>query len=93
MKTGILRRVDDLGRVVIPRDIRMRLNIFCGDPLEISVEDNKVCFELYHPESTFKDELMKLSANLRNNPINNKTDEFIFKRLNEILDYLEAENE
>lgn len=93
MKTGILRRVDDLGRVVIPRDIRMRLNINCGDPLEISVEDNKVCFELYHPEITFRDELIKLSVNLRNNSIDDKTDEFIFKRLNEILDYLEVDNE
>lgn len=93
MKTGIVRRIDDLGRVVIPKEIRSHLHINEGDPLEISVEDNKVCFELYHPEIPFKDELIKLSVYLRNNPINDKTDEFILKRVNEILDYLEADNE
>lgn len=33
--TGIIRRVDDLGRVVIPKDLRRFLNIREGDPLEI----------------------------------------------------------
>lgn len=93
METGIIRRVDDLGRVVIPRDIRMRLNIHCGDPLEISVEDNKVCFEIYHPEIPFKDELLRLSANLRNNPIDTKTDEYIFGKINDIMDYLGGNDE
>ena len=47
MKTGIIRRIDDLGRVVIPKEIRNKLNIKEGDPLEISVEGDKVCFEKY----------------------------------------------
>ena len=51
MKTGIIRRIDDLGRIVIPKDIRYRLGIKVGDPLELSVENNKVCFERYLPES------------------------------------------
>ena len=33
--TGIVRRVDDLGRIVIPKEIRRTLNILEGDPLEI----------------------------------------------------------
>ena len=33
--TGIVRRIDDLGRVVIPKEIRRSLNIKEGDPLEI----------------------------------------------------------
>lgn len=35
--TGIIRRVDDLGRVVIPKEIRRSMNIHEGDPLEIYV--------------------------------------------------------
>lgn len=35
METGIVRQVDDLGRVVIPKEIRRTLNIKEGDPLEI----------------------------------------------------------
>ena len=40
--TGIIRRVDDLGRVVIPKEIRRIVRIREGDPLEIFVEDGGV---------------------------------------------------
>lgn len=33
--TGIIRRIDDLGRIVIPREIRKKLKVSDGDPLEI----------------------------------------------------------
>ncbi len=36
--TGIVRRIDDLGRVVIPKEIRRTLKIREGDPLEIFVD-------------------------------------------------------
>lgn len=38
--TGIVRRIDDLGRVVIPKEIRRTLNIREGDPLEVFVGEN-----------------------------------------------------
>lgn len=38
--TGIIRRIDDLGRVVIPKEICRTLKIREGDPLEIFIEDN-----------------------------------------------------
>lgn len=45
--TGIIRRVDDLGRVVIPKEIRRTVHIREGDPLEIFVEDGGVLFKPY----------------------------------------------
>lgn len=45
--TGIVRRIDDLGRVIIPKDIRRSLKIREGDPLEIFIENNCVCFQKY----------------------------------------------
>jgi AbrB family looped-hinge helix DNA binding protein len=45
--TGIIRRIDDLGRVVIPREIRRTLGIKDGDPLELYTVDGGVCFKLY----------------------------------------------
>lgn len=46
--TGIVRRIDDLGRVVIPRDIRRRLHIRENEPLEIYIKGNDtVCFRKY----------------------------------------------
>ena len=48
--TGIVRRVDDLGRVVIPKEIRRTLRIREGDPLEIYLlEDGGCVFKKYLP--------------------------------------------
>lgn len=40
--TGIVRRVDDLGRIVIPREYRRAYDIEIGDPMEISADENGV---------------------------------------------------
>lgn len=45
--TGIIRRVDDLGRVVIPKEIRRNVGIREGDPLEIFLYEDGVCFKKY----------------------------------------------
>ena len=48
--TGIVRRIDDLGRVVIPKEIRRVLRIREGDPLEIYTDrDGEVIFKKYSP--------------------------------------------
>ena len=49
--TGIIRRIDDLGRVVIPREIRKTMDLKDGDPLEIFVdlELDTVCFKVVKP--------------------------------------------
>ena len=47
--TGIIRRVDDLGRVVIPKEIRRNLGIYEGEPLEIYIVDNGVAFRKFEP--------------------------------------------
>lgn len=46
--TGIIRRVDDLGRIVIPKDIRRTIGIYEGESIEIFIEgDDTVCFRKY----------------------------------------------
>jgi AbrB family transcriptional regulator (stage V sporulation protein T) len=48
--TGIVRRIDDLGRVVIPKEIRRTMRIREGDPLEIFVDrDGEVILKKYSP--------------------------------------------
>ena len=50
--TGIVRRIDDLGRVVIPKEIRRTMRIREGDPLEIFVSnEGEVIFKKYSPIS------------------------------------------
>ena len=54
--TGIVRRIDDLGRVVIPKEIRRTLRIREGDPLEIYTEkDGEVIFKKYSPMGDLSD--------------------------------------
>ncbi|MCD8049228.1 MAG: stage V sporulation protein T [Clostridia bacterium] len=69
--TGIVRRIDDLGRVVIPKEIRRTMRIREGDPLEIFTErDGEVIFKKYSPigelgdfATDYADALAKTSGN------------------------------
>ena len=47
--TGIVRRMDDLGRIVIPKEIRRNMGLRPGDPLEIFTNNDCVCFRKYIP--------------------------------------------
>lgn len=63
--TGILRRVDDLGRVVIPKDIRRTLRIHEGDALEIYTDEDMVCFKRYCPQGEWQEDLKKIEEEVR----------------------------
>lgn len=49
--TGIVRRVDDLGRIVIPKELRRSFKIKDGDPLEMFIEKDSgmICLKKYQP--------------------------------------------
>lgn len=51
--TGIIRRVDELGRVVIPIEIRNKFEIIEKDPLEIYVEGNAIILKKHEPNCIF----------------------------------------
>jgi transcriptional pleiotropic regulator of transition state genes len=50
--TGIVRKVDELGRVVIPIELRRTLGIAEKDALEIYVDDEKIILKKYKPNMT-----------------------------------------
>ncbi|MEH7403470.1 MULTISPECIES: AbrB/MazE/SpoVT family DNA-binding domain-containing protein [Bacillaceae] len=50
--TGIVRKVDELGRVVIPIELRRTLNITERDTLEIFVQDDRIILKKYEPNMT-----------------------------------------
>ena len=52
--TGIVRRIDDLGRVVIPKEIRRTLRIREGDPLEIFTDREGICRKLTTSYRTYR---------------------------------------
>ena len=51
--TGIVRRVDDLGRIVLPMELRKILDIEPRDSLEIFTENNKIILQKYEPQCIF----------------------------------------
>lgn len=66
--TGIIRRIDDLGRVVIPKEVRRTMGITEGDPLEIFVEDAAIQLKKYVEVDRcvvcrgYQDDLIKLDS-------------------------------
>ncbi|HCT64003.1 MAG TPA: AbrB family transcriptional regulator [Lachnospiraceae bacterium] len=51
--TGIVRKVDELGRVVLPIELRRSLNIDVKDSLEIFVDNEKIVLKKYEPADVF----------------------------------------
>ncbi len=51
--TGIVRKVDELGRVVLPIELRRSLSIDVKDSLEIFVDDEKIVLKKYEPADIF----------------------------------------
>jgi len=53
--TGIVRKVDELGRVVIPIEIRNQFNIMEKDPIEIYVDGSSIVLKKFEPNCIFCD--------------------------------------
>lgn len=51
--TGIIRKVDELGRVVIPIELRNKFEIFEKDPIEIFVDGSSIVLKKYEPNCVF----------------------------------------
>ncbi|MCL2048126.1 MAG: AbrB/MazE/SpoVT family DNA-binding domain-containing protein [Defluviitaleaceae bacterium] len=63
--TGITRKIDELGRVVLPIEIRRGMNINNGKHVEIFVDDDSVILKRYDPACTFTgstDELIEYNG-------------------------------
>lgn len=66
-ETGIVRRIDDLGRIVIPKEIRRSLKIREGDPLEIFLEKDFVCFKRYSALNSLDDKVLRNALTMATN--------------------------
>ena len=87
--TGIVRRIDDLGRVVIPKEIRRTASIREGDPLEIFLdEDGAVVFKKYNPG--YRDYLMATLQDAVDYYDNYEDDRTIAEQLRKIAKEVDA---
>lgn len=60
--TGIVRKVDELGRIVLPIELRRTLDIAERDPLEIYVEGSSIVLKKYRPTCVFRDSVKDISV-------------------------------
>ena len=59
-QTGIIRKIDELGRIVLPKELRKYLNINPGDDFQIILNGNKIILEKYSYLSNYKEETIKI---------------------------------
>ena len=59
--TGIIRKIDELGRVVIPMEMRNKLNIGEKDPMEIFSDGDSIILKKYEPSCVFCSNTKNLS--------------------------------
>lgn len=67
--TGVIRRIDELGRIVLPKEIRRNLGIRDGESLEIFVEEDKIVLKKFSKMKDFKesiDSICELVTNVYN---------------------------
>ncbi len=62
--TGIIRRIDELGRIVIPKEIRKNLNIREGENLEIVIDNKNIILTKHSPFINIENIIKKLGENL-----------------------------
>lgn len=62
--TGIVRRIDDLGRIVIPKEIRRILGIREGMPMELFTSDKGVVFQPFRPEQDIRQDIKDIIKSL-----------------------------
>lgn len=83
--TGIVRRMDDLGRIVIPKEVRRTLSLKEGDPFEIYTDNNVVCFKKINTEITETAEELEKIYNAKEKYLN-ANQKVAFEKLLKILD-------
>lgn len=58
--SGITRKIDELGRIVLPKEIRKSLNINTGDDFQITIENNKIILNKFEKLKNIETEILKI---------------------------------
>ena len=94
--TGIVRKIDELGRIVLPKELRKCLNINTGDDFQIKLEDEKIILEKYSYLKNYEQEIISIIncfisetsydiSLVINNKIINKNNEIIDQKLDRLI--------
>lgn len=94
--TGIVRKIDELGRIVLPKEMRKCLNINTGDDFQIRLEDEKIILEKYSYLKNYEQEILSIIncfisettydiSLVVNSKILNKNNEIIDQKLDRLI--------
>lgn len=81
--TGIIRRVDDLGRIVLPKEIRRKVGITEGTPMEIFTDSDRIVLKKYNTS----EELINLVSVLEE-AVDNSVDDLEGEKVSEIRGHI-----
>lgn len=90
--TGIVRRIDELGRVVIPKEVRRSMKIKDGDPLEIWRDGDKLVLTKYTPVDEKQDAIETLQEWLKDAELSAALTDIERMTLKMLLDKVGATN-
>ena len=86
---SFIRKIDDLGRLVVPRDIRRKLNLTENNPLEVSVSDDSIIIKKYDRTATAREVIHNAFLLINDDQFLSQTDkEFVLSKLSDALRYL-----
>lgn len=94
--TGIVRKIDELGRIVLPKELRKCLNINTGDDFQIRLEGEKIILERYSYLKNYEQDILKIIncfitettydiSLIVNSRIINKNNEIIDKNIDRLI--------
>ena len=89
-EAGMIRRMDDLGRIVIPKEVRRLLNLNEGDALEIFLHEQGVFYKKYDPAKPVKACLATLKEAVMDEPAIEHVDE-VMQKISELEGLLSQE--
>ena len=91
-ETGIVRRIDELGRIVIPKEIRKNFHIDEGDPMEIYIQDGGIVIKKYSIDEDINDLLLNVKASLQDKK-SSELSGVMLEKVNELLELVKKESE
>ena len=83
-ETGIIRRIDELGRIVIPKEIRRNFHINEGDQMEIYINDGSIVIKQFHVASDISQLLNNIKDDLKNKK-NGEVNSLMIEKVDELL--------
>lgn len=90
--TGIIRRIDDLGRVVIPKELRRTLGLLEGDPMELFTEGRSIIMRRYRFDEDIQGAAKVVQELIQNNRERLENSEAVEKKFQEFMDELNKQS-